>query len=130
MKLGWVIHYVPDVAATLAFYEKAFGLKRGMLTPDAEFGTLVTGETTLAFCNEDFARHGGSIAFAPVRADKPAPAFEIALVTDDVEMAYAHAIASGAVPVEPPTRKPWGQVVSYMRDCNGFLVEICSPISP
>lgn len=128
MKLGWVIHYVPDVAATLAFYERAFGLTRGMLTEGHEFGTLVTGETTLAFCNEEFARHGGSIAFAPARADKPAPAFEIGLVSTEVEAAFAHAVASGAVSVEAPTKKPWGQVVSYVRDCNGFLVEICSPM--
>jgi hypothetical protein len=28
----------------------------------------------------------------------------------------------------PPTVKPWGQTVSYVRDLDGFLVEICSPM--
>ena len=28
MKLGYTITYVPDVAASLAFFEQAFGLKR------------------------------------------------------------------------------------------------------
>jgi len=28
MRLGYVILYVPDVPASLAFYERAFGLKR------------------------------------------------------------------------------------------------------
>jgi predicted enzyme related to lactoylglutathione lyase len=30
--------------------------------------------------------------------------------------------------VSPPTQKPWGQTVSYVRDNNGFLIEICSEI--
>ena len=29
MKFGYVIVYVEDVLSTLAFYEKAFGFKRG-----------------------------------------------------------------------------------------------------
>jgi hypothetical protein len=35
-----------------------------------------------------------------------------------------------AVPggVQPTKQKPWGQTVGYVRDPDGFLVEICSPI--
>jgi lactoylglutathione lyase len=35
-------------------------------------------------------------------------------------------LASGATEVKPPETKPWGQIVVYVRDLNGFLVEICS----
>jgi len=49
-------------------------------------------------------------------------------VTEDVAGAYARAVAAGAMPLMPPKEKPWGQIVSYVRDCNGFLVEICSPV--
>ena len=31
MKLGYTLIYVDDVVATMKFYEKAFGLKRGFL---------------------------------------------------------------------------------------------------
>jgi predicted enzyme related to lactoylglutathione lyase len=44
-RLGWVIAYVPDVAAAIEFYEKAFGLERAFIAPDASFGELSTGET-------------------------------------------------------------------------------------
>ncbi len=30
--------------------------------------------------------------------------------------------------VEPNT-KPWGQVVAYVRDLDGFLIEICTPMA-
>jgi len=32
------------------------------------------------------------------------------------------------MPVQPPVAKPWGQVVSYVRDVNGFLVELCTAV--
>jgi len=128
MNLGWVIHYVQDVAATLAFYEAAFGMERGKVTPGHEFGTLKTGETVLAFCSEQFLNEDGFIPFAPVRPGTTPHGAEIGLVTDDVAAAYTKAVAAGATPVIAPKEKPWGQIVSYVRDLNGFLVEICSPI--
>jgi len=30
--------------------------------------------------------------------------------------------------VSEPETKPWGQTVAYVRDRNGFLVELCSPM--
>jgi hypothetical protein len=30
--------------------------------------------------------------------------------------------------VKAPETKPWGQIVAYVRDNNGCIVEICSPI--
>ena len=58
----------------------------------------------------------------------PAAGFELAFVTDDPHTAYATAITAGAAAIAPPAEKPWGQVVAYVRDPNGCLVEICSPI--
>ena len=55
-------------------------------------------------------------------------AIAIGFVTKDVEAAFNTAVRAGATSVSKPKTKPWGQVVSYVRDCNGFLVEICSPM--
>ena len=38
------------------------------------------------------------------------------------------AIKEGAVILEEAIVKPWGQKVGYIKDINGFLVEICTPI--
>ncbi|MNY24545.1 Glyoxalase-like domain protein [compost metagenome] len=59
-----------------------------------------------------------------------APVFEIAFETDDVEGAFQRAVTNGARPVSAPEQMPWGQTVSYVADINGYLVEICSPVSP
>ena len=126
MKLGYVIHYVPDVEATVAFYERAFGLARAFVSPDATFGQLATGETGLAFCAESLVA-GFDLGFQPMRPDHAPYAAEIALVTDDVAGAFARAVAAGAAPLMPATVKPWGQTVAYVRDLNGALVELCTP---
>ena len=57
-----------------------------------------------------------------------APPMDLAFTTENVEAAHMQAIATGAVEVKVPEKKPWGQVVSYVRDNNGFLVEICSSL--
>jgi hypothetical protein len=32
--------------------------------------------------------------------------------------------------VKAVEEKPWGQKLGYVRDLNGCLVEICSPVKP
>ena len=88
---------------------------------------METGATALAFVDEKFVASNG-VNSQPVRPDALPPGFEIGLVAEDVHAAYATALAAGAVPVLAPMTKPWGQVVSYVRDLNGFLVEICSKV--
>lgn len=43
--------------------------------------------------------------------------------------AYQNAVDAGANAVLPPIEKPLGQIVGYVRDIDGCLVEICSPIA-
>ena len=51
LTLGYVILYVQDVAASLTFYEKAFGLARRFFHNDQgkAYGELDTGDTRLSF---------------------------------------------------------------------------------
>ena len=59
-----------------------------------------------------------------------AQGYEIVFVTEDVEAAYRRAIENGALQVNLPETKPWGQTVGYVRDMNGALIEIASPMLP
>ena len=128
MKLGYTIVYVPDVAASIDFFERAFGLKRRFLHETGTYGELDTGETTLSFAAHEL----GDMNFpgGHVHADASALplGFELALVTDDVGGAHAHAVAAGAPEMAAPQVKPWGQTVSYVRCPDGILVELCTPI--
>lgn len=128
MKFGYTIVYVPDVAASLDFFERAFGLQRRFLHESGTYGELATGETTLAFAADELGTlnlPGGHLA--PFQSAVPL-GIEIGLVTPDVNGAHAKAIAAGAVELAPPQTKPWGQVVSFIRCPDGTLVELCTPM--
>jgi len=128
MKLGYTIVYVPDVNASVAFFEAAFGLSRRFVVETADYGELDTGTTTLSFASHalgDTNFPGGHVA----AHDSPKPlGFELALVTEDVAAAHARALAAGASELSPPTHRPWGQTVSYVRCPDGILVELCTPV--
>ena len=125
MKLRYTILYVEDVAATLSFYEAAFGLSRSFLHESGDYGELATGDTRLAFSSRALMRQLGK---SPGEARADSPVMEIAFETDDVAAALSRAVAAGASLVQDVTEMPWGQTVSYVTDPNHFLVEICSPV--
>jgi lactoylglutathione lyase len=128
MKFGYTIVYVPDVAASLSFFEKAFGLSRRFLHESGTYGELETGETTLAFAAHELGDMNFSTGHIAAH-DSPKPlGVEIAFVTPDVPSAHADAIKAGAVELAAPKEKPWGQVVSYVRCPDGTLVELCTPV--
>jgi lactoylglutathione lyase len=128
MKFGYAIAYVPDVAASLSFFEAAFGLKRRFLHESGTYGELDTGDTTLAFAAHELGHgnfSGGHVAAS--ESTKPL-GFEVGLVTADVAQAHASALRNGATELSAPVRKPWGQTVSYVRCPDGTLVELCTPM--
>lgn len=127
MKLGYTIIYVPDVAQTIAFYQAALGLECRFATKEGDYAEMETGAATLSFAREDLAGSHG-FDFAPIRPDGPPVGIEVCLICDDVPAAYARAVDHGAVGLAAPKAKPWGQVVAYLRDCNGALVEIATPV--
>lgn len=128
MKLGYTIIYVPNVAASLKFFESAFSLSRRFLHESGDYGELETGETTLAFASLELGRMNFPAGFVAASESSKPLGIEIALVTPSVDDAHARALASGAVELKEPETKPWGQVVSYVRCPDGTLVEICSPV--
>jgi len=65
MKFVYTIVYVPDVGASLAFFENAFGVSRRFLHDSGMYGELDTGETTLSFAAHalgDMNFPGGHVA--------------------------------------------------------------------
>ncbi len=129
MKFGYTILYVESVEATIDFYQRAFGFTLGMVTEGGEYGELVTGDTKLAFAANSFVETLTKVLFEKASPNKAAPPLELGFVTEFVQADFDRAVAAGAVVVKQPEQKPWGQVVGYVRDNNGFLVEICSPMS-
>jgi lactoylglutathione lyase len=128
MRFGYTILYVRDVSASLDFYERAFGQRRRFLHESGEYGELDTGGTALAFADLELAASNLPDRFRPAPAGASAPAYEVCFVSEDVGSAYERAVREGAEPVTAPQTKPWGQDVAYVRDPDGTLVEIASPV--
>jgi len=128
MKFAYTILYVHDVTATIAFYENAFGLQRKFITPENDYGELATGEITIAFASIELGNSNFKRGFQKsASADEPF-GIELAFTSEDIEADFQKALDAGASEFEPLTEKPWGQKVGYVRDINGFLIEICTPI--
>lgn len=127
MKLDAIMFWVADVPATVAFYENAFGLTRQWVREEGDYAQMNTEGVTLTFASE-LAAPATGVDIRANRADGPAPGVQLALATDDVDGSFHRAVEAGARLVAPPVTKPWGQVVAYVRDLDGILVELSSPM--
>lgn len=129
VKFGYTILYVQDVQKTIEFYETAFGLTRKFVTPENDYGELMTGETTLSFASTNLANTNFDGGFIESELKNKPFGVEIAFTTEDVQGTVNSAIKAGGSIVGEPKTKPWGQVVAYVRDINGFLIELCTPMN-
>ena len=127
MKLGYTMLYVKDVPRSVAFYEDAFGLSRRFVHEAGMYAEMDTGATTLAFAANGLAKSNLPCGFEENDPKRPPAGFELAFVTDDVQAAYDRALAAGAIPISKPISKPWGQIVAFVRDKDGIVVELCTP---
>jgi uncharacterized glyoxalase superfamily protein PhnB len=127
LKYSYTILYVENVEETLAFYEKAFGFQQKFITPEKDYGELDTGTTTLAFADYSIPEYNG-VEINKHDKKLASPAFELTFVTENIETDYKNAVDAGAEIVKQPEAKPWGQTVGYLKDLNGFLVELCTPV--
>lgn len=127
MRLAYTILYVADVPETLDHYEAAFGCARRFLHESRLYGELETGDTVLAFAAHEMAERN-DIAMRPSDPKDVTGPLNLTFTTDDVQKAYEQAIAHGATAAMSPVTKPWGQVAAYVRDRDGHLIEIATPL--
>jgi uncharacterized glyoxalase superfamily protein PhnB len=128
IKFSYPILYVKDVIKSISFYEKAFDFKRKFIAPNNEYDELITGDATLSFAAISLAKTnlpGGFIEGSP--GEKPFE-IEIGFTTKEVEEVYDNAIKAGGIAVEKAKTKPWRKIVAYVKDPDGFLIEICTPM--
>jgi uncharacterized glyoxalase superfamily protein PhnB len=127
LKFGYTILYVKEVEKTVEFYERAFGLKRRFVHESKQYAEMDTGVTALSFASNELAKSNLTpVEFQPNEPNQLPPGMEIAFSSFDVHKDYKRAVDAGAKSVSPPKALPWGQIVAYVRDLNGVLVEIAS----
>ena len=129
IKFAYTILYVQDVTKAIEFYEDTFGFSRKFVSPENDYGELLVGETTLSFASTVLAKSNLTDGFIESNLATKPFGIEIGFTTENVEETISTAIKAGATLVENPKTKPWGQIVAYIRDLDGFLIEICTPMS-
>lgn len=128
IKFGYTKLHVSNVSKSMAFYENAFGFIAKFITPGGSYGELETGQTTLAFST--FSNQSSKVFTLTTKDPNfiQTPTIELILVTKEVNAVVDRAKQCGATIIEEPTIKTWGQTVAYLKDIDGFLIEICSPM--
>lgn len=128
MKFGYTILYVADVAATVKFYQDAFGFQTRFVHDGGDYAELETGEVTLAFASVVLGDANLPAGFTRLSSLTRPAGIEIAFVTQDVPAAFENAVRAGATVIAEAVTKPWGQMVAYVRAPDGCLVELCTPV--
>ncbi len=124
-----VIFYIKDISRAISFYKDAFDIQLKYIHESNQYAELNTGATTIAFASETLGSSNLPEGYIPHDITKLPLASEICFTVSDVQKSYKRAIAVGGISVVSPEIKAWGQTVAYIRDPNGLLVEIASPMS-
>ena len=120
----YVVLVVADLEASLAFYTEALGLRLGHRS--GAYAQLETGRTRISlYQREAMAEVLGSEIEVPAPR---APSFELGFKVADVDAAFATLLDAGAESACRPTDRHWGQRTAYLRDPDGYLIELAQPI--
>ena len=120
----YVVLVVDDVDRSLDFYVGILGLALGHRS--GPFAQLDTGVTRVAL----YARSAMSDTLGrPLRAPSDdAPGFELGFKVDDCDAAFRDLVDRGATPAVEPQDRAWGQRTAYLRDPDGYLVELAQDV--
>jgi lactoylglutathione lyase len=125
MTLGWVIAYVDDPPEAAAWYERVFGMPVEFAFET--YAQLDTGSTKIGFAAYTLGEDNFEGGVRHASDDQPFNV-EIALIHEDVDGAFQHALDAGCTALAAPKDKPQGQRVAYVRDPYGTLVELATPL--
>ncbi|WP_442602994.1 VOC family protein [Paenibacillus sp. KN14-4R] len=122
LTLRYVILYTNHPQESLTFYRDLLGLPiRGEHDSYIEFDT---GSTILAINTRESVREITGLDIP----DHHSRTYELGFTVTDVAATIEQLRQAGVTVVKEPLEKPWGQIVSYVSDPDGNLIEICSSL--
>jgi lactoylglutathione lyase len=119
-RIAYVILYVADLDASIAFYRDVLGLPYRFV--DAGYAEFGTDGTRFALYER---RRAEWLTGQPVT---PGPAAEIVLLVDDVDAEAARLESLGTTILTGPADRPWGHRTIHLADPDGFVVELAQEI--
>lgn len=112
--------YADDVAATVAFYERAIGLAPSYY--DRQLGFALLGaEQTVAVASHAAGALMLEAGYVPAQHGR-VRGTELAFWAEDVPAAFEAAVHAGATALTPPRVMPWGQTVAYVEAPEGTIL--------
>ncbi len=123
-----VIFYVESIESALSFFEKVFGISPKFIHESGQYAELDTGATSIALASEPLGDSNLPNGYVRSRKKEPPLGCELVFTVDDVQKFFNLAVREGGEGLSPPQEKPWGQTVAYIRDPNGVLIELASPM--
>jgi lactoylglutathione lyase len=120
--VGYVILYVRDVEASVAFYRDALGLPFKLR--DAGYAEeFVTGETKFGLLDRTRASD-----LIRRESTEGGPAGEVLFIVDDVDAEAERLRGLGVEFLSGPVDRPWGHRTLHLLDPDGFVVELAQKI--
>ncbi len=123
---NYVVVIVENLERSLVFYTEVLGLPLHHIAPNNKFAELDTGITHVALYTREAMSETLGRPISP--CDRDRPGFELGFKVDDVDAAFAEAVASGAEIAVKPTTKFWGQRTAYVYDPDGHLIEFAQDL--
>ncbi|KIF68963.1 glyoxalase [Streptomyces sp. AcH 505] len=112
-----------DVARLVTFYEKVIAVPAAWSTP--EFAELVTPSCTLAIAGTRTVALFGAGSAEPAANRTVIIEFRVA----DVDAEYRRLTALDCEVVQTPTTMPWGNRSLLLRDPDGNLLNLFTPVT-
>lgn len=128
MKLTYTILYVNNVADSVAFYQKAFGINNRFIHESGDYAEMDTGEVTLAFCAHNLAKDIVKQHYVKASQGQLIGS-QISFEPEHLEEAYELALENGAKSIMPPEIKPWGWKSAILMDLDGHIVELAKEMA-
>ncbi len=128
MQLGapsYVVLIVADLERSLRFYVELLGLRLGHRA--GPYAQLDTGTTRVALYERSAMEETLALTLQPPSED--APSFELGFKVSDVDAIFSELVDMGARPVMPPSDRGWGQRSAYLRDPDGYLIEVVQDLA-
>lgn len=118
--LGYVILFVRDLGASVAFYREVVGL--AFKFQDAGYAEFATESTRFALYEQRRAD------WLTNTRTTPGPAAEVVLMVKDVDAEAGRLRELGTTILSGPADRPWGHRTLHVADPDGFIVELAQDI--
>lgn len=117
---------VEDVAASLSFYQAAFGWMPAVETPVYVEFSVTGGQRIGLYEREGFGRNTGQTPAKMPSGELAAT--ELYFHTDDIRAAIERIKRAGARELSPLERRDWGDEAAYFADPSGNVLVLARPL--